>query len=92
MDYLRSVATIHEVWYAKTESRLEHHWAKAASMMPQAKIPVKGFGSSDCRCISHLFYVPQMPNIRFFRNNIGKSTKNAKSYRIYSFSGHLSVL
>ena len=92
LDYLRRIATVKEVWYAKTEIRLEHHWADAAAKMPKANIPVKGFGSSDCRCISHLFYVPKKPSVRYFKEKLRKSTKNDKSYRIYSFSDFLSAI
>lgn len=92
IDYLRRIAIIQEVWYSNTENRLEHHWAAAMAKMPYTKIPVKGFGSSDCRCKSHLFYISKKPNIRIFNNNLKNNTKNEQKYRIDSFSDFLSAV
>ncbi len=41
--------------------RREHEWALALSALPQFQIPVPGFGSSDCNCVSHLFHAFQRP-------------------------------
>jgi Uri superfamily endonuclease len=92
LDYLRPMAELKEVWYAETKNRLEHHWATAVAKMSGSELPVKGFGSSDCRCISHLFYVPTQPKIGNFTDKLRKSTKSDKSYRIYSFSDFLSAI
>lgn len=92
MDYLRRMATVNEVWYAKTKDRLEHHWATVAAKMPGSELPVKGFGSSDCRCMSHLFYVPKRPSVRNFKDKLRNSAKNERSYRVYSFSDFLSAV
>ena len=86
IDYLRSVTRIKAVWYSKTETLMEHHWAAAVEKMPRAQIPVKGFGSSDCRCISHLFYVSRKPGIRSFIKNLQNLTKNESKCRVHLFS------
>lgn len=53
IDYLRVVARPVEVW--TTPDRREHEWAAALQRHPSFETPIKGFGSSDCRCYSHLF-------------------------------------
>jgi len=55
IDYLRQQLPIHEIWYTCGTARLEHPWAKALDALPSNHPPMPGFGSSDCRCPSHLF-------------------------------------
>ena len=58
IDYLRRQARVVEVWYIVAEDRLECDWYQAAAAMPKALVPVAGFGSSGCRCRSHLVHFP----------------------------------
>lgn len=71
IDYLRQWANVIEVWYLFSEESLECSWAQAAAAMPQAQIPIPGFGSSDCRCRSHLLYYPSPPSFALFRDKLG---------------------
>lgn len=70
IDYLRQWADVIEVWYLLSEESLECSWAQAATAMPQAQISIPGFGSSDCRCRSHLLYYPSPPSFELFRDKL----------------------
>jgi Uri superfamily endonuclease len=56
IDYFLQKAKIVDVWYVKSEERLECHLCQEAMRFPGASVPIKGFGSSDCRCTSHLLH------------------------------------
>ncbi|MBA7469869.1 hypothetical protein ES707_05144 [subsurface metagenome] len=43
-------------------------WCQVGRGMPQGRIPVPGFGSSDCRCPAHLVYFPTPPSFELFRH------------------------
>jgi Uri superfamily endonuclease len=57
IDYLREFTIPVSVWYSYSPTRLEHCWAKAVAGLTETE-PVKGFGCSDCKCNSHLFFLP----------------------------------
>ena len=61
VDYLLTHAQLMEVWSAASTDKLECLWAQAARELPGSEIPVPGFGSSDCRCPSHLIYLAREP-------------------------------
>ena len=42
-------------------------WCQVARGMPQGRILIPGFGSSDCRCPAHLVYFPSPPSFELFR-------------------------
>lgn len=62
IDYLLPHGHIHRVWIkpgfydeCKTISQIN-------MLFPEGQFPIKGFGASDCRCISHLVYMPYDKN------------------------------
>ena len=57
VDYLLAVAQIADVWACESPERLECRLAEELGRQPGASHPVPGFGSSDCRCRSHLVYL-----------------------------------
>jgi Uri superfamily endonuclease len=57
IDYLRRHTTLEAVWFCYHRKSLEHSWAKRFAAMPGASVPMAGFGSSDCGCESHLFFI-----------------------------------
>ncbi len=67
IDYLRSVSTLQEVWFSRSDERQEHGWAILLEKMPEVFVLIKGFGSTDCKCTSHLFYFSKRPGIRAFQ-------------------------
>ena len=75
IDYLVQFADVTQVWYALEEEqgewllrkeKLECLWCQAARELPQAQFLIPGFGSSDCRCPSHLIYFPAPPSFELF--------------------------
>jgi Uri superfamily endonuclease len=66
IDYLRTVATLRQIWFCYGQERLEHDWAGVLHKLRGASIPFPGFGSSDCGCESHLFFFGKCPTPRAF--------------------------
>ena len=60
IDYLRAVAELMDAWCAY-DDRVEHEWAQTLDQLENTVIPLKGFGSSDCDCATHLFYFRHRP-------------------------------
>lgn len=56
LDFLRSVARPTEIWWQIGAAKRECQWAQALGCDKAAVVPAKGFGASDCDCISHLFH------------------------------------
>jgi Uri superfamily endonuclease len=70
IDYLRSAAQIQGFWYSTTSHNLECQLSRDLALLPEAFIPVPGFGASDCRtgCKSHLIAFPTGNRRRTFEN------------------------
>ena len=58
IDYLLPLLPIREIWHSSGRRDLEHCWARTILEQSEAKVPVEGFGASDCKCRSHLAYFP----------------------------------
>jgi Uri superfamily endonuclease len=56
IDYLRKTVEPVEVWFSP-EKRLEHVWGSCLAIRSEVEIPIPRFGASDCRCLTHLFYL-----------------------------------
>lgn len=65
IDYLLDVAEIVEAWAYLGPERVECQWA--ALLSKQLEPAARGFGSSDCRCPTHLFYSAALPSLACFR-------------------------
>lgn len=52
IDYLTAIAPIGEMWFQSDSVSSECRWAELLHQIGQT---VKGFGSSDCLCATHLF-------------------------------------
>ncbi|MFN4179771.1 MAG: GIY-YIG nuclease family protein [Armatimonadota bacterium] len=57
IDYLLKHAWVESVAVVETNQRLECELNRQVLNCPSAKVIVKGFGSSDCNCPSHLVYL-----------------------------------
>ena len=55
IDYLQGFVTPVFAWCSYEEVHLEHQWAQSIIEMKDVTA-IKGFGCSDCNCLSHLFY------------------------------------
>ncbi|MGW8225933.1 MAG: GIY-YIG nuclease family protein [Anaerolineales bacterium] len=59
IDWLRCIAEVRGYFYLVSKEHLECAWVRCILQQPGAKIPVTGFGASDCRkkgshCAAHL--------------------------------------
>ena len=68
---------VEEIWYCLDDQRLEHIWAKRIGLAEGASVPLVGFGSTDCRCESHLFFFEQRLSRERFRQLLGKGIRTA---------------
>jgi len=62
IDYLLQRAQLVEVWSVASKERLECKWSEVARGLSGAQVPVRVFGSSDCRCPAHLIYFSVRPH------------------------------
>lgn len=65
VDYLTAGLSVSRVWYTTFPEKRECAWAKL--FLDMGGTPVKGFGSSDCRCPAHLFHFFSRPGLARFR-------------------------
>jgi sugar fermentation stimulation protein A len=63
IDYLLQYGRIIDVITHTTVERLECQFNRNILSLSDCRILVKGFGSSDCRCSSHLAYFEKKPYI-----------------------------
>jgi len=61
IDYLRPHTTIREIWLIHDTERRECEWAARLSALAGARVPVPGFGASDCDCVAHLVHFAERP-------------------------------
>jgi Uri superfamily endonuclease len=71
VDYLRAACELMEVWHTTDTAHREHLWAKTVGALSGARVPLPGFGSSDCDCVAHLYTFNRPPLIRAFRHRLG---------------------
>jgi Uri superfamily endonuclease len=76
IDYLRPTLNLREIWYTFDQTRREHQWAEIHAVTRNARMPLPGFGSSDCRCLSHLFFYKSKPSGTYFRRKIHARLEN----------------
>ena len=80
VDYLRRFAEIREIWYTGHPEKTECRWAQTLRQTRGVRVVSPGFGSSDCRCESHLFHFKRKPGIQTFRRKISVPV-HIKSFR-----------
>jgi len=68
VDYFRKKAAPVEVWVSEYKERQEHRWALVLNRLKGAAIPSPGFGSSDCKCLTHLYHFEKIISFRTFIN------------------------
>jgi Uri superfamily endonuclease len=61
IDYLLEKGRVRKVMFAETNKRLECQLAQGLERVFQS---FSGFGSSDCRCPSHLFFSEDLPALQ----------------------------
>jgi len=65
VDYLLGLGTLEAAFTLETEERLE--CALARALNERATPSIRGFGSSDCRCPTHLFALPEALQVERFK-------------------------
>jgi Uri superfamily endonuclease len=73
VDYLLELANVTEIWKASSNERLECQWTEALLNVRGARVPVPGFGSSDCGCAAHLLHFQSPPSLKVFRNQLSST-------------------
>ena len=68
IDHLIWATTVREVWYSQRQRDLEHCWAQTALDQPAARNLLRGFGASDCQCLSHLVRFPTREAVKTLFN------------------------
>jgi len=63
VDYLLQYGQIVDVITHATKKRQECQFNRIVMSLPGCQILVKGFGSSDCNCISHLAFFDKKPTL-----------------------------
>jgi Uri superfamily endonuclease len=82
IDYLRTVTHLKEWWYSYDPRRREHQWADIISGARGITVPFPGFGSSDCNCKSHLYFLKSKPTIESFRRRVRASIEDQEKVLI----------
>ncbi|MHB1318578.1 MAG: GIY-YIG nuclease family protein [Anaerolineae bacterium] len=62
IDYLLQVSRLCEIWYREGSERLECVWASRLRQGSGVAPAIPRFGSSDCRCPTHLLYAARRPS------------------------------
>jgi Uri superfamily endonuclease len=70
IDYLLQRTFIKQIWYSLSDDRLECKWNTALAELPGATPFVRGFGSSDCRCQTHLTHFLIPPSFKSFKQEL----------------------
>lgn len=70
IDYLRPHLCLVEVWFTTDADKREHSWARLLNDYRGVMVPLAGFGSSDCCCVTHFFYFSKRPTIIRFRKRL----------------------
>jgi len=83
IDYLKDFLFPTEVWYQVSLEKNECSFCKTFHTQMDGEIPIKGFGSSDCRnkCGSHLVRFPLGSNLDYLFNTLNSKFKGmARTY------------
>lgn len=96
IDYLTSGthgvgASIHtiDIWYSYADFWNECRWAETVIAWSGRQTANVGFGSSDCRCQTHLVYFHSQPDISEFKRRV--SVSGVKKRTVEEISSTLSA-
>ena len=81
IDYLIQHTTLSEIWLSDDGRNHEHLWAETLQQLKGSSLPAAGFGSTDCRCPSHLIHFSGPVSRRSF---IRHSKTKPRTVAIYS--------
>jgi Uri superfamily endonuclease len=86
IDYLRSLTSLDRVWYSHDRVCREHQWARVICALRGASVPIARFGSSDCRCKTHLFFFTRRPSFKEFRQKAQRGPRAVTKTGFSAFS------
>lgn len=84
IDYLRRHARIKEIWVGCYRPNVEHLWAGIFADLTGGAVPAENFGSSDCRCSAHLFYLPDTLSVQRFNRAVNRRLPGNPRAHIWS--------
>ena len=70
VDYLRAASEPIQLWFQTQSESREHAWAEALGTGSVFR-GIPKFGTSDCRCHTHLFHSPDPPRSRTLKRRLG---------------------
>ena len=70
IDYLRARLKLSAIWLTTDGEHREHQWARCLEAFHNVSIPLARFGASDCKCLSHLFYLTKQPILKNFQKSL----------------------
>jgi len=70
IDYLLLQTNVTQIWYSFSEEKLECVWNEILSQLPGAVPHIRDFGSSDCKCQTHLTHFATIPSFETFRKQL----------------------
>lgn len=84
IDYLRREAHLQEIWLSPDTKRHEEAWVDLMIDIPGATALVEGFGASDSRQETHLFFFDIQPSLEDFAVGVRGRFPKAKVLRAYA--------
>jgi Uri superfamily endonuclease len=84
IDYLRAHTIPEDVWLCCDRISWEHRWAGRIGMRRGASIPLAGFGSSDCRCESHLYFFKDRPSRVAFARSLASIDRKHPAVQLFT--------
>lgn len=84
IDYLRREARLVEIWLSPDTERREEEWVELMVDIPGAMAAIEGFGASDSRQETHLFYFDVQPLLEDFAVGVRARFPQAKVMRAYA--------
>ena len=75
IDYLRAATNPWGAWIQLGKQHDEHLWADALIRNQGIISAMFGFGASDCRCVTHLFYSQRAPQPDILANTLRQANE-----------------
>jgi Uri superfamily endonuclease len=86
IDYLLQQAEVKEIWYVLSREKLECALNGLIAALPGAVPFAQGFGSSDCRCPTHLTrFIKAPPFSQFKREAVGRGMAPVQRFKSNDF-------
>ena len=63
IDYLTQVGRVTGIFWTVGREKNECQWSRQISSSRTSTSPMRGFGSSDCKCETHLYFFSRLSNV-----------------------------